>query len=65
MLPNFYPKSFPKCNTNQSFKLLEYKMTWKTIYDLMLKFLQLGFRKVNTIWSNFNLNSVYVCILKD
>ena len=42
MLSNFYSKCVPKGNTKQSCKQLEYLMTWKAIYDLVVKFLQSG-----------------------
>lgn len=35
----FTLKVFPKGSTKQSCKLLEYLMTWKAIYGLVLKFL--------------------------
>lgn len=39
MLTYFYPKGVPKGSTKESCKLLEYLMTWKAIYGLVLKVL--------------------------
>lgn len=51
-----YSRCVPKCNTKQSRKLFEFLMTWKAIYNLMLK---LGFRRVGIIWPNFCLNYIF------
>lgn len=42
MLSNFFSKYVPKGNTKQSCKQLQYLMAWKSIYDLVVKFLQSG-----------------------
>ena len=60
MLTYFYFKGVPKGSTKQSCKLLEYLMTWKAIYGLVLKVLWSGFRKIGTIRSTFYLRGVYI-----